>query len=70
MFQIFFLVITFSLYNGLVVLPIILSHFGPKMDVIDYLENPIVPSKAKSHEENKEIELNQKMLLDGVNWVS
>ena len=46
------------------VLPIILSHFGPKMDVIDYLENPIVPSKA--HGENKEIELNQKMLSDGV----
>ena len=41
------------------------------MDVIDYLENPIVPFKAESHGENKEIELNQKMLSDdGVSWVS
>lgn len=28
-FQIFFLVVVFALYNGLVVLPIILHHFGP-----------------------------------------
>ena len=39
------------------------------MDVIDYLENPITPSKAESHGQNKEIELNQKMLPDGVSWV-
>ena len=39
------------------------------MDAIDYLENPIVPSKDESHGENKEIELNQKMLPDGVSWV-
>lgn len=29
-FQIFFLVIMFALYNGLVLLPVMLSLFGPK----------------------------------------
>jgi len=31
-FKIFFLVITFALFNGLFVLPIALSHFGPHND--------------------------------------
>ena len=67
--QIFFLVITFALYNGLVILPIILSYIGPETEVINNLPNSNVDVKVESQpqeEQDQELEVNQKMLPEGV----
>ena len=67
--QIFFLVITFALYNGLVILPIILSYIGPETGVINDLPNSNMNVKVESQaeeEKDQELEVNQKMLPEGV----
>ena len=67
--QIFFLVITFALYNGLVILPIILSYIGPEAEVINDLPNSNMDVKLESQaeeEKDQELEVNQKMLPEGV----
>ena len=67
--QIFFLVITFALYNGLVILPIILSYIGPEAEVINDLPNSNMDVKVESQaeeEKDQELEVNQKMLPEGV----
>ena len=71
-FKIFFLVIMFALYNGLVILPIILSHIGPETEEMNNLQKSNVDVKLESQPENAEQdqdgleEVNQKMLPDGV----
>ena len=67
-FQIFFLVVTFALYNGLVVLPILLSHLGPKASH-HFAYSPSTMEKTtdstaikNGDQENQEFELTKKML--------
>ena len=61
-FQIFFLVVTFALYNGLVVLPIILSHIGPE-EASHIVAHPNVRFKNENIPEGEEdLELNTKMI--------
>ena len=68
-FQIFFLVVTFALYNGLVVLPILLSHLGPKAShYFAYSPSPTMEKTTDStaikngDQQNQEFELTKKML--------
>lgn len=68
-FQIFFLVVTFALYNGLVVLPILLSHLGPKASHhFAYSPPPTMEKTTDStaikngDQQNQEFELTKKML--------
>ena len=60
LFQIFFLVVTFALYNGLVVLPIILSHIGPE-EASHIIADPNITSKTENIPE-EDLELNTKMI--------
>lgn len=60
--QIFFLVVAFALYNGLVVLPIILSHFGPTSSTTsrsaqDHFPNGRQLKEQTGHEKDLEMEM-------------
>ena len=54
--------VTFALYNGLVVLPIILSHLGP--NAVHHFTKKVPQEKSGAESENQEFELKKKMLTE------